>query len=58
MAEKWAGGGRLVSRPRVLRREAVVSLDASRATAMLLGVGIAEGNCALRMREYQIRFVL
>jgi hypothetical protein len=34
------------------------SLDTSRTPAMLLGVGIAEGNCALRRREYQIRFVL
>ena len=51
-------GVRIVSRPRLVRREAVVSLDTSRTTAMLLGVGIAEGNCALRMREYQIRFVL
>jgi hypothetical protein len=38
MTEKWAGE-RLVSRPRVLRREAVVSLDTSRTPAMLSAVG-------------------
>ena len=32
-------GGKLVSRPRVLRREAVVSLDMSRAPATLLRCG-------------------
>ena len=32
-------GERLVSRPRVLRREAVVSLDTSRAPAILLCCG-------------------
>jgi hypothetical protein len=32
-------GVRLVSRPRSVRREAVVSLDASRTTAMLLRCG-------------------
>jgi hypothetical protein len=36
-------GVRLVSRPRVLRREAVVSLDASRAPAMLFGDGDSGG---------------
>jgi hypothetical protein len=33
-------GERLVSRPRSVRREAVVSLDTSRAPAMLLDVGV------------------
>jgi len=32
-------GERLVSRPRIMRREAVVSLDTSRAPAMLLRCG-------------------
>jgi hypothetical protein len=33
------GGERLVSRPRIVRREAVVSLDTGRAPAMLLRCG-------------------
>ena len=36
-------GVRLVSRPRLVRREAVVSLDTSRAPAMLFGVGDSGG---------------
>ena len=44
-------GERLVSRPRFLRREAVVSLDASRSPAMLFGDGDSGGKCVLRMRE-------
>ena len=40
MAERRAGEKRLVSKPRFLRREAVVSLDTSRAPAMLHRVGM------------------
>jgi hypothetical protein len=36
-------GVRIVSRPRLVRREAVVSLDTSRAPAMLFGVGDSGG---------------
>ena len=39
-------GVRLVSRPRSVRREAVVSLDTSRTPAMLFDVGIGSTACA------------
>jgi hypothetical protein len=58
MAEKWAGGEGLCQGRVFCAAKRSESLDTSRTPAMLLGVGIAEGNCALRRREYQIRFVL
>ena len=52
MAEKRAGV-RLVSKPRPLRREAVVSLDASRTPAMLFDVGIGSSGRRLCSKYFR-----
>jgi len=49
-------GVRIVSRPRLVRREAVVSLDASRTPAMLLDVGISPRPVRLCAKIFSIYF--